>query len=412
MGVRGKLDESVQAESGRVLCIWGDSGWGTLVRDGKCQDGKFDDRLVTACIEMIREWDPAPQPTWVTCIPSLRHPGLVSEFAQRLANALSLPFHPVFTRIADRPEQTMCSNSIQQALNVDGAFTVHAPVPCGATILVDDTVNSGWTLTVAAYLLRSNGSGPVFPLALAADVRTSAYTKNLLVLANSVKNHAHCVAGIEITPCDDGLNPSHTWIRPISRHGNGELTDSECALADESQPCPRDMITVGLCGNANIVTQRENHFINHGVRWLKTGTCSPQDIQKMAESPHDLWLASNETSDRIAPHALAAHLLCGRSLFMIAPDTGSLYFLVWQTTEQGQKRKHRKAVFVYNEVCYELSLTDPTMDKRYLDPFPAPDGEKRKVIPPKNKSMLLVVSLTPKYTDGFHYKVVATVLES
>ena len=411
MGVKGKLDESVQAESGRILCVWEDAGWGALVRDGKCRDGKFDDRLIAACVDMIREWNPAPQPTWVTCIPSLRHPGLVPDFARRLAVALGLPFLSVFTRIAERAEQVTCLNSAQQALNVDSAFTVNAPVPDGVALLVDDTVNSGWTLTVATYLLRSHGSGPVFPLALASDVRTSAYTKNLLVLANSVKNHAHCVAGIEIDSCDDGSSQPHTWIRPISRHGDGELSDSECTLADGAQPRPGDIVTVGLCGKADIATQRENHFINQGSRWLKTGACSPQDFQKLVESPNDLWLASDETTDRIAPDALATHSLFGRSLLMLAPDNGSLSFWAWQTIEQGQIRRHRKAVFVYNGVSYELSLTDPTMDTRYLAPFPAPEEAKRMVMPPDNQRMLLVVSLTPQYADGFHYKVVATVLE-
>ena len=33
-------------------------------------------------------------------------------------------------------------------------------------LLVDDTVGSRWTLTVAAWLLRKAGSGQVFPLVL------------------------------------------------------------------------------------------------------------------------------------------------------------------------------------------------------------------------------------------------------
>ena len=40
-------------------------------------------------------------------------------------------------------------------------------MPAGPVILVDDIVDSGWTLTVAGMLLRSQGSGPVHPFALA-----------------------------------------------------------------------------------------------------------------------------------------------------------------------------------------------------------------------------------------------------
>jgi len=60
------------------------------------------------------------------------------------------------------------ANSIQQARNVDGSLAVQvAQMPPDAVLLVDDMVDSRWTFTVAAWLLRSNGAGPVFPLALA-----------------------------------------------------------------------------------------------------------------------------------------------------------------------------------------------------------------------------------------------------
>jgi ATP-dependent DNA helicase RecQ len=60
------------------------------------------------------------------------------------------------------------ANSIQQARNVDGSLSVDAlAVQPGAVLLVDDMVDSRWTLTLGAYLLREHGGGAVFPLALA-----------------------------------------------------------------------------------------------------------------------------------------------------------------------------------------------------------------------------------------------------
>ena len=60
------------------------------------------------------------------------------------------------------------ANSTQQARNVDGvAGGSTAAVPEEPVLLVDDMVDSRWTLTVAAWLLRSHGSGEVWPLALA-----------------------------------------------------------------------------------------------------------------------------------------------------------------------------------------------------------------------------------------------------
>lgn len=165
--VKGKISANHQAQHGKALCIWGDAGWGGLVRQGKYHDSHFSDELVKACVKMIHEWNPKPSPKWVTCIPSLRHPDLVPKFAQRLATALSLPFHMVLEKTDYRPEQKTMANSTQQARNIDGSLAIiTSSVPQAPVLLVDDMVDSRWTLTVAAWLLRQNGSEEVWPIAL------------------------------------------------------------------------------------------------------------------------------------------------------------------------------------------------------------------------------------------------------
>ncbi|HBO7150477.1 TPA: ATP-dependent DNA helicase RecQ, partial [Pseudomonas aeruginosa] len=111
--IKGFIAPEHQAESGKALCVWGDAGWGGLVRQGKYHDGHFSDDLVAACVKMIKEWDPQPAPTWLTSVPSLRHPDLVPNFAQRLAAALGLPFHMVISKTDARPEQKTMANSTQ-----------------------------------------------------------------------------------------------------------------------------------------------------------------------------------------------------------------------------------------------------------------------------------------------------------
>jgi ATP-dependent DNA helicase RecQ len=104
----------------------------------------------------------------VTCVPSLRQPDLVPDFAKRLAAAMNLPFHVVLAKTEARPEQKTMANSAQQARNVDGALALAGqPVPRGPVLLVDDMVDSRWTFTVCAWLLRTGGSGEVWPVALA-----------------------------------------------------------------------------------------------------------------------------------------------------------------------------------------------------------------------------------------------------
>lgn len=172
--VKGNIAETYQAQEGRVLSVWGDAGWGGLVKQGKYQDGGFSDKLVTAFVEMIQKWNPQPAPTWVTCVPSIRHPDLVPDFALRVAKSLGLPFDPIIVKTKDTPEQKTMANSNLQARNLDGAFSLSHQPPQGAVLLIDDMVDSRWTLTICAYLLKKHGSGAVFPAALA---QTSGNTK-------------------------------------------------------------------------------------------------------------------------------------------------------------------------------------------------------------------------------------------
>ncbi|HSW62965.1 MAG TPA: DEAD/DEAH box helicase [Dissulfurispiraceae bacterium] len=166
--VKGMINDSLRAQPGKALCVWGDAGWGRTVREGKYRESHFSDDLVVACAALVRDWNPQPSPEWVTCIPSKRHPVLVPNFAERLAAALNLPFFPVLEKTDARPEQKTMANSVQQARNIDGSLAIRGePLPPGPVLLVDDMVDSRWTLTIAAWLLRSSGSAEVFPLALA-----------------------------------------------------------------------------------------------------------------------------------------------------------------------------------------------------------------------------------------------------
>jgi len=164
----GRIAANLQAQPGKALCIWGDAGWGRLVRQGKYHDRSFANELVGACVSLVQEWNPQPAPAWVACIPSLRHLDLVPNFARQLAAALQLPFHMVLKKTDDRQEQKTMSNSIQQARNIDGSLAICVQsLPADPVLLIDDMVDSRWTLTVATWLLRLRGSGEVFPLALA-----------------------------------------------------------------------------------------------------------------------------------------------------------------------------------------------------------------------------------------------------
>jgi ATP-dependent DNA helicase RecQ len=156
-------------ESGLALCVYGDAGWGRDVQRGKVVDGLFGRDLVVASARAIRErWQPRPAPTWVTIVPSATRRGLIEGFARSLAAELGLPYHECLDVPDGALPQDAMQNSTRQLRNAfDKLGIANGDVSPGPVLLVDDIVDSGWTLTVAGSLLRSHGSGPVHPFALA-----------------------------------------------------------------------------------------------------------------------------------------------------------------------------------------------------------------------------------------------------
>jgi ATP-dependent DNA helicase RecQ len=168
-GFRGNLRPELRAAEGRVLSRWGDSGWGGWVKQDK-HSRHFRDELVEAIAQMYENrWQPDPAPQWVTCVPSRNHPNLVPDFARRLAGRLQLPFLDAIHKVRDNESQKNQQNRFHQCSNLDGAFELNDDIPITAVLLVDDVIDSGWTLTVLAALLRQAGSGIVYPVALASS---------------------------------------------------------------------------------------------------------------------------------------------------------------------------------------------------------------------------------------------------
>jgi ATP-dependent DNA helicase RecQ len=166
----GQIPPAERLLPGRALGIYNDGGWGSAVRDAKYRGTSFPDELIEAVVDLLHRWQPDPAPEWATCVPSATRPELVPEFARRLVARLGVPFHDVVRRARDGRAQKEMENSSQQLGNVYGAFEVVGHVPSSPVLLVDDIVDSGWTLTVVGLRLRQAGAGPVLPLVLARAV--------------------------------------------------------------------------------------------------------------------------------------------------------------------------------------------------------------------------------------------------
>jgi ATP-dependent DNA helicase RecQ len=162
------IPENERLEPGRSLSVYGDPGPGKIVERGKEHTGRFDEELVDEAVEFIEtSWNPTPEPAWVTAVPSTTVDGLVVDGAERIADQLDLEFRPAVDCVKDHKPQAELANSYQQCWNINEAFDVSEPVPETAVLLVDDVVGSRWTLTEVGRALRTAGSGPVVPFALA-----------------------------------------------------------------------------------------------------------------------------------------------------------------------------------------------------------------------------------------------------
>jgi ATP-dependent DNA helicase RecQ len=158
--------EELQAQQGLALSRWKDGVWGDVVAAGKVAD-HFTDELIAPMVEMIKSMPIELQPSWLTYIPSPRHPTLVKNFAHKLAVALGIHCSDAVTIALEKAPQKTMENSFRRSENLDGAFVINpAQVYADPVFLFDDAVDSGWTFTVVTALLKRASAGPVYPIAL------------------------------------------------------------------------------------------------------------------------------------------------------------------------------------------------------------------------------------------------------
>ena len=163
-----KIPTELQVQPGKVLARWGSTGWGPAISRGKYHFGAFGEDLIGALTDVVERWRPHPAPEWVTWVPSITRPTLVADMAQGVARGLQLPAVNAVQTARTKEPQKSRENSVQQFANVDEAFRIdQGVVQRGPVLLVDDVIDSRWTMTVVGAALRTAGSGPVYPLALA-----------------------------------------------------------------------------------------------------------------------------------------------------------------------------------------------------------------------------------------------------
>lgn len=152
-------------EKGICLSKYGDPGYGQMVKEGKYSKEQFCDELVAKSANVLKERIDLNGYA-ITNVSSLRS-NLVADFAQRLANKLGIKYVDILEK-SPAAQQKEMENSTYQCNNALNSFCVKSEgyVP-QKLILVDDIVDSKWTLTVCGYLLMEAGCEQVVPFALA-----------------------------------------------------------------------------------------------------------------------------------------------------------------------------------------------------------------------------------------------------
>ncbi|GAA1373331.1 RecQ family ATP-dependent DNA helicase [Streptomyces beijiangensis] len=189
--LKGRIPLGEQASTGRALGRLSDIGWGNRLRPmfaAQAPDGPVPDAVVDAMVTVLADWargpggwasgdpDAPPRPAGVVTIASHSRPDLIGSLGRRIAEVGRMPLLGELGYAPETADQRiMPSNSAQRVRALHSAFIVGPELSAalaaadGPVLLVDDFMDSGWTLAVAARLLRRAGAKGVFPLVLAVQ---------------------------------------------------------------------------------------------------------------------------------------------------------------------------------------------------------------------------------------------------
>lgn len=163
----GKISEG--PEAGRVIGRLTDLGWGERLRrllDD--EDAAAPEVMVRAAVDVLAAWEWDARPVAVLGLDSDRHPILIGSMVERLSELGRLTNLGTLRYSASRRPVTAANSAYRVAALADSWETPDLGNMAGPVLLVDDITDSGWTLTMAARVVRQAGAPAVLPFALAS----------------------------------------------------------------------------------------------------------------------------------------------------------------------------------------------------------------------------------------------------
>jgi ATP-dependent DNA helicase RecQ len=170
----GRIAAEAAAEPGRSVGRLTDIGWGATLRRmlSGGPDAAVPDDLFDAVVQVLTGWEWAQRPAAVVTMPSRTRPAMIGDLGQRIAAIGKLGYLGSLGYEGEGPPGRQ-HNSAQRLAALWHTLTVPDTVRAalaaadGPVLLVDDRIDTGWTMTVAAKLLRECGAPAVLPFALA-----------------------------------------------------------------------------------------------------------------------------------------------------------------------------------------------------------------------------------------------------
>jgi ATP-dependent DNA helicase RecQ len=154
---------------GRVIGRLTDLGWGTRLRRLLAEpDQPVPADVLNAAVAVLAAWGWATRPVAVMGLDSNTHPILIGSLVDGLAELGRLTNLGTLRYSPERRPVT-AANSAYRVAALAGAWD--APdlgAVAGPVLLIDDVTDTGWTLTMAARVLRKAGADDVLPFALAS----------------------------------------------------------------------------------------------------------------------------------------------------------------------------------------------------------------------------------------------------
>ncbi len=167
--LKGQKGRITGCSEGRALAFADDPGWAdALLPLFTAPDGPAPQPVLDGVIGVLARWRRhwADRPVAVVAMPSALHPQLVKSVASHLASLGRLPLVDALRLTGPMPGADLASGAKVAALLDSLALRPGVEVPAGPLLLVDARYRSGWSMTVAAAVLREAGATAVLPLVL------------------------------------------------------------------------------------------------------------------------------------------------------------------------------------------------------------------------------------------------------